>query len=265
MERELHPDRYPPVWQVIVIILLTTFFIVILGVLAFLLGAKKEILLLEALLILPALILILTRDYPPKVVFRLRPVNLKMILISIVIAFAFTIIFDELDRIFQLLLPMPEILRLALEQSLKIQSRSDLIIVVFSGVFLAAIIEEMLFRGFLQTSFEKHIGVKKAIVLSAIIFSLIHGNPWWLFQIILIGILLGVMAWKSNSIIPSAIVHFINNGISIAFLNMKTEHYQWYLHNGHVSIPILTAAIVIAIFGMIMFFQFCKPGSMESR
>jgi len=261
IETELQRDRYPQVWQVIVIILLTSFITFVFGLIGLLIGADKEIFLLEALMILPALIFAWQNKFSPTVIFRLRPVNIKVIAISIVIAFAVTIISDELDRIFQILLPLPEFIRDALEKSLKIQSPLDLIIVVVSAVFLAAIIEEMLFRGFLQASLEKQIGVKKAIVLSAIIFSFVHGNPWWIIQIIIVGILLGVMAWKSNSIIPTSIVHLINNGMAITFLNVKAEHFSWYHDNEHVSLPILIAAVVVALFGLVLFFRLCDLSS----
>jgi membrane protease YdiL (CAAX protease family) len=263
METELQRNQYPQVWQVIVIILLTIFIAFIFGLIGLLLGANKAIFLLEAILILPALIFTLKNKFSPTVIFRLRPVNIKIITISVVIAFAVTIISDELDRISQIFLPLPEIIRDALENSLKIKSTSDLIIIIISAVFLAAIVEEMLFRGFLQASLEKQLGVKKAIVLSAIIFSFVHGNPWWIIQIIIIGILLGVMAWKSNSIIPSSIVHLINNGMAITFLNVKPAYFSWYLDNEHVSISILIIAIVVAWFGLVLFFRLCKSASTE--
>ena len=80
-----------------------------------------------------------------------------------------------------------------------------------------------------------------------------------------IGIILGVMAWKSNSIIPSMIVHFINNGIALIFANSKPAQYQWYLYKNHVSIPIIIAAIIAVFYGMKLFYKFCDSSFEEEN
>lgn len=257
METELQPDRYPQIWQVIIIILITSLVTFFLGLIGIVVGAKTELFLLEAVIILPALIFTVRNNFPIVTLFRLRPVNKNVIVSSILIGVAFTVVSDEIDRIIQIFFPMPEILQNAIEESLKIQSTSDLIIIVISAVFFAAIVEELLFRGFVQTSFEHHFDITKAVMSSALIFTIIHFNPWWTIQVMIIGVILGVMAWKSNSVIPSMIVHFINNGIALIVANTKPEHYQWYLYKDHVSIPIIIAAIIVVFFGMKLFYKFC--------
>ena len=265
MEIENQNGQYPQVWQVVIVIFITLFLTFILGLIGSLIGVKTELFLLEAVLILPALFFTLRNKFPAVTLFRLRPVNRNVVMASILVGIAFTVVTDEIDRIVQLFFPMPEILRNAIEESLKIQTTSDLIIIIISAVFLAAIVEEMLFRGFVQTSFEYHFDVTKAVMSSALIFTIVHFNPWWAIQVMIIGIILGVMAWKSNSIIPSMIVHLINNGIALIFANSKPEQYQWYLYKNHVSIPILIAAIIVVFFGMKLFYKFCDSSFEEDN
>ncbi len=257
MDIKNQTEKYPQIWQVIIVILITLFITFVLGLIGTLVGAKTELFLLEAVIILPALIFTLRNNFAAITLFRLRPVNKNVIMASILIGIAFTVVSDEIDRVVQVFFPMPEILREAIEESLKIQSTSDLIIIIISAVFLAAIVEEMLFRGFVQTSFEHHFDVTKAVMSSALIFTIIHFNPWWAIQVMIIGVILGVMAWKSNSIVPSMIVHLINNGIALIFANTKPEQYQWYLYKEHVSIPIVIAAIMLVFFGMKLFYKLC--------
>lgn len=263
MNTEHQIDQYPKLWQVFIIIFITLFVTFTIGILGAILGAKTELFLLEAVIILPALVFSLRYNYSPIAIFRLQPVNKNIIGISIILGIAFTVISDEIDRVIQLFFPMPEILKNAVEESLKIQSHSDFVIIVFSAVFLAAIVEEMLFRGFVQTSFEYHFDVTKAVMSSALIFTVIHFNPWWSIQVMIIGVFLGVMAWKSNSIIPCMIVHFVNNGIALISANVKPENYQWYLYKNHVSIPIVIAALIITIYGMKLFYHFCDSSLTE--
>jgi len=263
METEHQQDQYPQIWQVIVVVLITVSITFILGLIGTVIGAKTELFLLEAIIIVPALIFTFRSRLSPVILFRLRPVNKNIIITSILIGIAFTIISDEIDRIVQIFFPMPEILKNAIEESLKIHSIPDLIIIIISAVFFAAIVEELLFRGFVQTSFEYHFDVTKAVMSSALIFTIIHFNPWWSIQVMIIGVILGVMAWKSNSIIPAIIVHLINNGIALIFTNVEPANYQWYLYKNHVSIPIIIVAIVIIFYSMKLFYKFCDSSLVD--
>ena len=40
-------------------------------------------------------------------------------------------------------------------------------------------------------------------------------NPYWFFQIYILGIFLGFLAWKTNSIIAPLILHGLNNFIAL--------------------------------------------------
>lgn len=261
MNSEIQPDNYPKPWQVLIVLLLTLFTIFVIGTIAFLVGGRKAALLTEAIIILPALFFTVRFDYSPKLLFRLRTVSFKLFFLSIALGVSLTVISDEIDRLIQNVITIPESFHEIYEKLLTINSVSDFIIVFFSAVILAAVLEEMLFRGFLQTSLENNSKIKTAIIITALIFAIFHAYPWVLIQIFIMGIVLGLMAWKSNSIIPSVIVHFINNGIAITFLNLKEDNYQWYLHGSHVSAPILIVALFILIFGLILFFQLCKSSS----
>lgn len=261
MNSEIQTVKYPKPWQSLIVLLLTLFIIFIIGTIAFFTGGRKGVLLSEAVIILPALLFTIRFNYSPKILFRLRSISLKLLLLSMVLGFALTIISDEIDRLIQNLITIPENFHKIYEKFLIINSVSDFIIVIFSAVILAAVLEEMLFRGFLQTSLENNFKTKTAIIITALIFAVFHAYPWVLIQIFLMGIILGLMAWKSNSIIPSLVVHFINNGIAIAFLNLKQENYQWYLHGSHVNTPILIITVFILIFGLIFFFHLCKSNS----
>jgi membrane protease YdiL (CAAX protease family) len=84
----------------------------------------------------------------------------------------------------------------------------------------APIQEEILFRGLLWGHL-LHLGWdnKKIWLIQAFLFLLAHlfyirlGISYWLYTGI-IGIVLGLFAWRTQSILPSAIAHTIDNGIS---------------------------------------------------
>jgi membrane protease YdiL (CAAX protease family) len=71
-------------------------------------------------------------------------------------------------------------------------------------VLAAPLIEELMFRGFFQRILEYRQGdITKSVLLSAMVFALIHFNPWWIVQIYLMGLFMGYMAWRTDSIWPS--------------------------------------------------------------
>ena len=91
-------------------------------------------------------------------------------------------------------------------------------------------------HGFLQQILEKHWkDITRAILFTSLIFSLIHMNPYWFIQIYILGILLGFLAWKTNSVIPPLILHGINNGMAMFFSFTKIESNHIYIFKDHVA------------------------------
>jgi membrane protease YdiL (CAAX protease family) len=80
----------------------------------------------------------------------------------------------------------------------------------------AALFEEAGYRGYFQHLLAERYGSKTAILLSAFIFMLAHISRGRAFFVVLplvflFGCLYGMVAWKTGSILPGVIVHFIYN------------------------------------------------------
>lgn len=75
----------------------------------------------------------------------------------------------------------------------------------------APIVEEILMRGLVLRSFLKHYSVRKSIILSALLFGIIHLNPWQFVTACISGLLLGWLYVKTNSIIATIFAHALNN------------------------------------------------------
>lgn len=73
--------------------------------------------------------------------------------------------------------------------------------------------EEFAVRGFLLQSIRKY-GDGFAIVMSSLVFSLLHANAVQIPFAFMAGLVLGYIYCKTNSIWPSVIVHFLNNAFS---------------------------------------------------
>ena len=76
------------------------------------------------------------------------------------------------------------------------------------------ICEEVMFRGMIMSSYDS-LGKRKAIIYSAILFGLFHFNLQNLLGPIYLGILFGVIAYKTNSLFLAIVGHTINNTIAL--------------------------------------------------
>lgn len=139
--------------------------------------------------------------------------------------------------IYQEKIPLPEDfqhfldpLKQLIEETYKLlvgsTSLPELLFVLLVIAFVPAIAEELLFRGMIQRSFEKGLGSRRGLLLTAVIFALYHLNPFSFIPLIFLGIYLGFLTMRTDSILVSMAAHFYNNAIAcIAIYAGKGDDY----------------------------------------
>ena len=97
-----------------------------------------------------------------------------------------------------------------------------LVISMATILLLAPFIEELLFRGFLQTFFRQHLGTSQAILLSSVCFSLFHylpeqglGNVSIIGSLFVLALFLGFAYEKQGSLFTSISLHSLFNASSV--------------------------------------------------
>ncbi|MGA7720107.1 MAG: CPBP family intramembrane glutamic endopeptidase [Ignavibacteriaceae bacterium] len=93
----------------------------------------------------------------------------------------------------------------------------DGILVVVVAAVIPAICEEVMFRGFIQKSFEFKLKPFTSALITAIFFGLYHFNPYALIPLIALGLYFGFAAYLSGSIFVPISLHFINNFMAVIF------------------------------------------------
>jgi len=90
------------------------------------------------------------------------------------------------------------------------------------AVLIAPIMEEIIFRGFLQTTLYRYMHPVSNIVFVSLLFTGLHsyyyGNFLALTYVFILGILLGSIRHLTASIIPCMIGHFLNNLMAAVIL-----------------------------------------------
>lgn len=98
--------------------------------------------------------------------------------------------------------------------SVVVDSGSDLALTLVFVALIPAIAEEYLFRGNIARGFAKN-GYFFAVLVSSALFALMHGNPLQLVHQFIIGVVCAVLYFSTRSLIPSILLHFLNNAIAL--------------------------------------------------
>lgn len=83
-----------------------------------------------------------------------------------------------------------------------------------------AICEEILFRGYIQTRLNRSFGPAIGIFVASFLFAAFHMDTVHSVAVFPLGLFLGVVAWRSGSIFPAMLAHFVNNVISVVGVAM---------------------------------------------
>lgn len=97
-------------------------------------------------------------------------------------------------------------------------SAFDALAMLFLAGFAAPFGEELLFRGILYSMFRERWGIWIGVLVSSLLFGLIHGNLAVGLTGFLLGILTAIVFEYSNSLWTAVLVHTLNNSIKIALL-----------------------------------------------
>jgi len=95
---------------------------------------------------------------------------------------------------------------------------AGLLLALLVGALVAPIAEEAFFRGYLFAGLCQHVGFRRAIVLSAMLFALVHILPTSWPPIFLLGVLFALLYEQTGSIWPAVIVHGAINAIAFLVL-----------------------------------------------
>lgn len=99
-------------------------------------------------------------------------------------------------------------------EDMAVTSVKDFLFMTLFIAVIPAILEEVAIRGILLQPLRRF-GDGFAIVVSAVIFSLLHGNMVQIPYTVVAGIYFGYVAVITGSIWPSIILHFLNNFYSV--------------------------------------------------
>ncbi len=86
---------------------------------------------------------------------------------------------------------------------------------LLGGVIVAPVVEELFFRGFVFAGLRERYGWKRAGLISAGLFAVMHFQPLAVLPIFLLGMIFAYLYHHSKSIWPAVLMHVLTNGLGL--------------------------------------------------
>jgi membrane protease YdiL (CAAX protease family) len=213
-------------------------------------------------LILPAVLIVIRLSPNPCETLRLNGIPFPSAICVVGSAVCFTILATfsiefalrtwELPAQFQVLLEEEERL---LREAFRFETALDLFTVAAAVVVIAPVAEELLFRGLLQGSLERRLGGWAGVVAAGLVFGLLHGRLRFL-PVSLLGILMGYMVMRTNSILSGVLAHSCNNGLVLALGVSAGPEF--------LPLTYLIGGVILGAAGLIVFLWFFRRSTLTS-
>ena len=85
----------------------------------------------------------------------------------------------------------------------------------FAIAIAAPVVEELLFRGLLQNALAKYVPIWGAILLSSLLFALVHLQPYAVPGLMSLSIAFGYLYHRTGSLRTNIILHMANNVLAL--------------------------------------------------
>ena len=149
--------------------------------------------------------------------------------------FGLGIVLAELNNAVISVLPMPEMVQDIFHQL--IGKETSYLSALFVAVVVAPLAEEIIFRGIILRGLLAHCTQNRAIVWSALLFGLIHLNPWQFPVAFVVGLVFAYWVIQTGSLWPAILGHALHNFLSVTFRHFDvpgfpvSEDFNVVVHN----------------------------------
>jgi membrane protease YdiL (CAAX protease family) len=108
------------------------------------------------------------------------------------------------------------------------QYRPAVLMYMLTAVFVAPLVEETLFRGYLYPVIARGMGIGAGVIITGTLFGLLHavqlwGGWWQIALLIFVGIVLTAVRAATRTVAASYIVHLVYNSVQVAAFLFATH------------------------------------------
>lgn len=141
---------------------------------------------------------------------QLEKLDKRMVLPCIIMGWSFSLLVSSVLNV----IPLPEELVMSYAESSQGIAAGNYFVRILATVVLIPMVEEVIFRGLIYTRLRKAINVPVAILVSSLVFGMMHGHILWTSYTFIGGILFAVVMEKTKSLKASILLHMALNSVS---------------------------------------------------
>jgi membrane protease YdiL (CAAX protease family) len=214
------------------------------------LGVRGLLALGTALLALPALVAVAARAVAWPAVLGRGRVTRRTILFSFCLSIALWVTSIGIVEVQSLFRPPTEaelaVFRRLLE-ALRPSGPADLALSILVIAILPALCEEFVFRGVLLTSLARWLGSSAAVLLTAAAFGLVHFDPVRPVFAFVLGLALGILRVRSDSLTHTAVVHGAFNALTLFIAPLVDDPSTPYTPEPGLGLACLVAGVALSV------------------
>jgi sodium transport system permease protein len=139
------------------------------------------------------------------------------------------------------LLPLPDGSTTGLQRYV---IETPLALAILAIAIVPAICEELLFRGVLLRALATRFVPAATIAISAIVFAAYHLSLLQLVPTLSLGLILGLLAIRARSAIPTMLAHLLNNGIAVLIARDELPAINRWLARFPTATLVIAAGLV---------------------
>ncbi len=190
---------------------------------------------------------------PKKTLFPVRT-SPKYILLGVCLIFGLMFSLGSLNDLFISLLEKFGYVRQ--QSSLPDMTGWKIVPVLFVVAVLPAVFEELLFRALILNNISGEAGETRAVLLVGMCFSLYHGSVEQTIYQFICGCMFALLAVRSGSVLPSVIIHFLNNALIIVLSAVGAFDEAGALnisYAANIAVTVLSAVSLVASSAVLIF------------
>ena len=185
-----------------------------------------------------------------KKVLPIRLVKLSSIIGSIMLWIGTYIGVSLVSSMLMLLFPKSSEVLQAINEA--VYMKDNLVVNVLIVAAMPAIAEEIFFRGFLYTSFKERRNVKLAILLSSLLFGMMHIEFIKVIPTALLGLSFAYMRYASGSMFMGMVCHFLNNAVAVLCMHNEEGKLAQVLNFIEMDIQQMSIVHILVLIGSML-------------
>jgi sodium transport system permease protein len=178
--------------------------------------SRQTVIILVATIAVPSVMMALVLARKPRKALRLRGCTLPMASAAILAAIFLNPLFTWFTAlVIKIYPPGGDLIQLEQTVSGILSSAPGLWAILLVFAVAPAIIEEIAFRGFILSGLESLRNKWQAILLTSLLFGIAHGVIQQTMITFGVGMILGIIAYQTRSIIPCILFHMTHNSLAV--------------------------------------------------